>query len=283
MKIHTSLLMIMLLCIPSVLLAEGENKLERTFVLDRDGKVYLEFRKGTIEVNTWGRNEVRIVTHKDASLDVSHTKENIRISANRPQAHYALFIPDMAHLRVETISGSVKAKEIGGAVDIRTTSGDIEVLAAKNGASCKTVSGDIQMGKVTGNADLKTTSGKITAENINGSIKADTVSGNIQIEAFSHADEVEIESISGNIKLHGELSPGGIYKIDSHSGNIEIELPSGSNFELRTETFHGNIDCDFELRLSGKIDRKIIQGITGKGGARLSVSSFSGKIRVKKR
>ena len=282
--ISLSLLLITLLCVPSLLFAKAEDKIERTYALDKDGKVYLEVKSGDIVVNSWDKNEIKIIAHKNDTVDISHTEGNIRIIISRPQSfHYELFIPDKAHLRVETASGRVKIREIGGFVDIRTTSGDIEVLTGKNGVRCKTVSGDIHIGEIIGNADLKSTSGKITVEDIKGSIKAGTVSGKIEIETFSHAEEVEIESISGNIKLHGELSPGGIYEINSHSGNTEIGIPSDSNFELRVETFSGNIHCDFEIKISGKIDRKKIQGIVGKGGASLILSSFSGNIYITKR
>ena len=278
-----SLLMIMLFCIPSLLFAKAEDKIERTYTLDKDGKVYLEARSGDIVVNSWDKNEIKIIAHKNATIDIHHTEGNIRIIINRPQSfHYELFIPDKAHLRVETASGRIKAREIGGFVDIRTASGDIEVVTAKNGVRCKTVSGDIHIEKIIGNGDLKTTSGKITVEGIKGSVKADTVSGKIEIEAFSHAEEVEMESISGSIKLRGELSPGGIYELNSHSGNIKISIPSDSNFELRVETFSGDIQCDFELKISGKIDRKKLRGVVGKGDARLILSSFSGNIQINK-
>jgi DUF4097 and DUF4098 domain-containing protein YvlB len=279
-----SILMITLLYIPSLLFAKAEDKIERTYTLDRDGRVYLEVKSGDVEVNSWDKNEVKIIAHKNATIDIYHTEGNIRIIVSRPQSfHYELFIPDKAHLRVETASGRVEAREIGGFVDVRTVSGDIKVITAENGIRCKTVSGDIHLEKITGNADLKTTSGKITVEGIKGSIKADTVSSKIEIEAFSHAEEMEIESISGNIKLRGELSPGGIYELNSHSGNVKIGIPSESNFELRVETFSGNIHCDFEIKMSGKIDRKKIQGVVGKGGTSLILSTFSGNIRITKR
>ena len=280
--ISLSILMI-LIFIPSLLFAKAEDKIGRIYTLDRDGKVYLAVKSGNIVVNTWNRNETKIVAHQNATIDINHTEDNIRIIITRSESSYCeLFIPDKAYLRVETESGRVKAREMGGFVDIRTGSGDIEVVTAKNGVRCKTVSGDIHIENIIGNVDLKTTSGRITIDGIKGSVKADTVSGKIEIEAFSYAEEVEIESISGNIKLYGELSPRGIYEFNSHSGNIEIGIPSDSNFELRVETFSGNIHCNFELKISGKIDRKKLQGIVGKGGASLNLSSFSGNIYITK-
>jgi DUF4097 and DUF4098 domain-containing protein YvlB len=282
--ISLSLLMMILLCIPSLLFAKAEDNIEKTYTLDRDGKVYFEVKSGDIVVNSWDKNEIKIVAHKNAIIDIHQTDGNIRIIIKRHKSfYYELFIPDKAHLRVETVSGRVKAREIGGSLDIRTVSGEIEVVTAKNGVKCKTVNGSIYLEGIAGNADLKTTSGKIAVKGIKGSVKADTVSGSIELEALSHAEEVELESISGSIILRGELSPGGIYELNSHSGNIKMSIPSDSNFELRVETFSGDIQCDFDLKISGKIDRKNLQGVVGKGGASLILSSFSGKIRITKR
>jgi len=297
------LLMMILLCIPSLLFAKTEDKIEKTYKLDRDGKVYLENISGDVVVNSWGKNEIKIIAKKVAryeadldsvTIDINQTDGNIRIitkydrsfslfRSTNASVYYELFIPDKAHLRVENISGRVKVREIGGFLDIRTVSGEIEVVKAKNGVRCKTVSGDIHLEEIAGNTDLKTVSGKIRVEGIKGSVKADTVSGKIELEALSGAEETDVKSISGSIMLHGELSPGGIYELKSHSGNVEIGIPSNSNFELRVETFSGEIQCDFELKVSGKIDRKGLQGVVGKGGASLILSSFSGKIRIAKR
>lgn len=283
-RIYPLLLATLLLCIPSLLFARGEGNVERTHALDRDGKVYLSVKSGDIVVNTWNRNEIRLIAHQNTTADINSTEGTIRITISRSQSsHYEISIPDKAQLRVETASARVKARDIGGFVDIRTSSGDIEVMTARNGIRCKSVSGDIRVGGITGNAELKTTSGGIRAEGIRGSVEADTVSGKIEIDSFSRGDEVEIESISGNIKLYGELTPGGIYRIDSHSGNIEMGIPSSSGFELRVDTFSGTVQCDFELKVSGKIEHKKIYGVVGKGGASLILSSFSGNIRVTKR
>ena len=297
------LFMMIMLCIPSLLFAKTEDKIEKIYKLDKDGKVYLENISGDVVVNSWNKNEIKIIAKKVAryeadldnvTIDINQTNGSIRIftkydksfslfRSTHVSVYYELFIPDKAHFRVETVSGRVKAREIGGFLDIRTVSGEIEIETARKGIRCKTVSSDIYLDKIIGNADLKTTSGKIRVEGIKGSIKADTVSGNIELEALSGAEEVDVKSISGSIILHGELSPGGIYELNSHSGNIRIGIPSDSNFELRVETFSGDIQCDFELKISGKIDRKKLEGVAGKGGASLILSSFSGKIRITKR
>lgn len=303
LNISLPLLITIMLCIPSLICAKAEERIEKTYSLDRDGKVYVKNISGDIVVNSWEKKEIRIIALKVArykrdldnvTIDIHQTNGNVRI-ITRHYKSFSLFrsthvsvylelcIPDKAHIRVKNISGSIEAREIGGFLDIKTISGDIKIGTAKNGVKGKTISGDISLEAITGNADLKTISGEITVEGLKGSFKADTVSGDIELETFSHAEEIEVESISGSIKLYGELSPGGIYEVDSHSGTIKIGIPAESDFELQTKTFSGDIQCDFELKMSGKINRKRLQGVVGKGGASLIISSFSGNIRITKR
>ena len=99
-------------------------------------------------------------------------------------------------------------------------------------------------------------------------------------DAFSQAEGIHAESVSGSINLQGELSPAGDCELESISGGISLALLSGSEFELKTETTSGHIDCDFDVLISGKIDRHKLNGVVGKGGSRLSISTISGGIRI---
>jgi DUF4097 and DUF4098 domain-containing protein YvlB len=113
-----------------------------------------------------------------------------------------------------------------------------------------------------------------------GSINAKTVSGGINLDNFSSAEEIDAHSISGNIRLDGKLSPGGLYDFDTISGGIRISIPSDSEFELKAKTTSGGIYCDFDILISGKIDRNKIEGVVGNGGPRLFINSVSGSVRI---
>lgn len=303
LNICISLFVMTLLCIPSLVYAKAEERIEETYQLDRDGKVYLENVSGDIVVKSWGKSEVAIVARKVArkkkdldkvSIDINQTNGNIRIMTRHHKSfglfhstnvsvYYDLFIPDKAQIRVKSVSGRAEALEIGGLTDIETVSGKIEITSAKSGVKCRTISGDIYLEKIIGDADLKSTSGEIIAEGVKGSVETNTVSGDVELKNISLAEEIEVESISGSIEIHAELSPGGIYELNTISGRIRLALPAISNFELQTETTSGDIQCDFELKMSGKIARKKIQGVVGKGGSTLKISSVSGDILISKR
>ena len=289
-----------ILCIPSLLFAESEEKMEKTYPLAMDGKVYVENISGDIVVKSWKRNEIKILARKTApdkdsleraTIDINLTHENIRIITRRSKStglsnstnvsvYYDLFIPEKAQVRVKTISGSVATLETGGPVDVETVSGRIEVVEAANGVKSKTISGGIYLNKIIGEADLESTSGEINVDGIKGSVEANTVSGNIEINQISFADELEVESIKGNMEIQGELSPGGIYEFNTISGRIRVVLAPLSNFELQTNTMSGVIQCDFKLNAYSIYTRNKLQGVVGNGGSSLKISSLSGDILI---
>ena len=294
------LVLVILLFIPSVLFAESEEKIEKTFTFDRDGKVYVENVSGDIVVKSWQKNEIKILARKiaqekslldEVTIDINQTDGNIRIITKYDEplylsqstdvsVFYDLFIPDKAQLRVKSMSGTVQAWEIGGRTDIETVSGRAEIVKAGKGVKCKTISGEINLEEIIGSVSLTSTSGEIIIDGLKGSIEANTVSGDIVVKESSLGDEVEMETIKGNMEVQGELTPGGIYEFNSISGRIKLVLPPASEFELQTNTINGDIQCSFELSAYTVYTRNKLQGVVGKGGSSLKVSSVSGDILI---
>ncbi len=291
------------ICLPSLGFARAEDKIVETYALEKTGKVYLENVAGDITVSTWDKDAIEITAIKrggrerdldDVTIDIRQIDGNIRIITRHDRefslfrsssvsVHYEIIVPVQASVRVKSISGDVEVRKIGGFLNVETVSGEIEVRVAENDVQCKSTSGDIDLESIKGDADLNTVSGEISIQEIEGSVEVRTVSGDIEMGAFSHAEEIEVSSTSGDIDLQGELSRSGMYRLDSFSGDTKVVIPSGSDFELSAKTFSGSVDCDFEVKMSGRFDPKKVQGTVGKGGASLAISSFSGKIQIMKR
>jgi DUF4097 and DUF4098 domain-containing protein YvlB len=301
-------LLLFLTCIPTLLFARAEEMIEEVYPLERGGNVFLKNISGNIVVNSWEKDEIKITARKVArkkahldrmEIDIDHSEGHISIitrhrksfslfpfinfSSDTGSVHYELLIPDRAGIKIESVSGRAEASAIGGYLQINTVSGDIRAVTALNGVRCKSVSGGIYLQGITGNADLESTSGKISVEEIMGSINAKTVSGDIDLDNFSSADEIDANSISGSVKLRGQLSPEGLYELDTISGGIRISVPSDSEFEIQSSSVSGDIYCDFNILVSGKIERNKLRGIVGNGGPRLFIKSVSGSVRIMKR
>ncbi len=271
------------------------------------GKVYIKNVSGNITVNSWPRDEIKIIVCKTArfrkdldkaSIEIQKAYKNIRIItkhnvlskifpfsllSSKVSVHYELSIPERAELNVDSISGNIRADRVGDLLKIKTVKGNIEAMAAKNGAQCRSIAGDMKIGEIFGDADLETISGKITVGENQGSIIAKTVSGGVEVASLSHAKKVEIRSTSGDVDLGTEPIPGGLYELDTISGDIVVAMPANADFELQTKTLSGSIECEFEMSKTHRISHDKIQGIVGKGGPRLVVSSVSGNIQIIKR
>jgi len=294
----------------SVAKEKYEEKFEKTVPLAKDGKVFLGNVSGDIEVKTWKEEQVKIDALKIAeastlsraqedskkvTIEVNKEGNVLRIETKYPDhkgiwgheslnvsVYYKIWIPDKADLEIKSVSGDVMAEGAGALVGVNVVSGDVEVRGAGQGADCNTVSGELKLEDIAGDVDLKSVSGTITINRVSGSVDAETVSGDIEIREASDAKSLKLKTLSGDIIYQGKVNPNGRYNLKSHSGDIDIILPSDSAFEFEAETFSGDIKSDFELAVSGKISPREVRGVVNKGGAFISVSTFSGNIDLKK-
>lgn len=284
-----------------------EERFDRTYALARDGKVSLVNISGDVDVESWDKAEVKIEAVKvskasslerarenaeKVTIEVTEEGNMLRIETQYPKMRfkslnvsvdYHLFIPDRAAIKVKSVSGDVTLQKIGGAAEVDVVSGDVEVMKAAKGLDCKSVSGDIELQGITGDAFLKTVSGDITVEQLVGSVEAETISGDLELSGVSKAKLVKANVLSGSITYQGTISPEGKYELKSHSGEIEMLLPSDSAFDLEAKTFSGDIESDFEIVVTGKFSKKKIQGTVNGGGGAVILSTFSGDISLKKR
>ena len=295
---------------PALAKEKYEEKFAKTESLDRAGKVQIFNISGTIEVKSWGENQVKIdavkVSQADSldkakenaaqvTIEVTKTGNILRIETKYPDGklrrnnnlnvsvNYVIQVPDKAAVKLRNVSGSVDLASLGGPVEVDVTSGTVKVSTAAQGVDLRTVSGTITATDVTGDADLKTVSGTIRAGRVKGSVSAETTSGAINLEDVSEAKSVRAKVLSGNITYTGEIIPGGRYAFEALSGTIEARLPASASFDLEAETFSGRIRTDFAITVSGNISPKEMRGTVGGGGATLRIKSFSGSVKIVKK
>ncbi|MCP2604498.1 DUF4097 domain-containing protein, partial [Candidatus Aminicenantes bacterium AC-708-M15] len=227
--------------------------------------------------------EVKIKVSKEDNTLLIETEypkyvfRSINVSVN-----YNLMVPSKVKIRIKSVSGNITLEKTGGEVRAQTVSGDIIVEGARTRVECKAVSGDVVIKNTEGEINLKTISGDIEVMNVMGSVEADCVSGDIEIEN-SKVERIKAKTISGSITYRGEILPKGEYLLNSHSGNVRMEIPSDSAFDLEASTFSGKIKSEFEITVSGEISKRKITGSVNGGGADIDLSSFSGNIILKKR
>jgi len=309
---RTGWIVVLLLLVFSLAAAKEkyEEKFDKTVALAKDGKVDVSNISGDITVMSWNQDQVKIEALKvSQASSLEKAKENaakvaievieegnlLRIETKYPKSDkfwggesvnvsvdYKLWIPEKASLKANNISGDITAEAIGGAAGLKAVSGDVQLTKAAGGADCNSISGNVTVGEVTGNVFLKSVSGDVKANLIKGSVEAETVSGDVELVEVSEAPAVRVKALSGEVLYRGAISKQGNYSLKSHSGNVVLYLPADSAFDFEAETFSGDVETDFEIKIMGKVSSKEMSGSVNGGGAVLKVSSFSGDIKLKK-
>ena len=288
-----------------------EEKFSKTEALAANGKLYLSNVSGEISIATWKEAQVKIEavkTSKASSLEkakenaglvtIEVTKEGdlVRVETKYPKksggfwggnsisvsVDYKIWVPEMAAVELKSVSGDVDVAPIGGKAKIDCVSGNVDLLGAA-GAEVKLVSGDLVLENIAGDAFIKAVSGNIGATRIKGSLEADAVSGDIRMTDVSGARTVDVKTVSGNVTYIGAIEADGRYELKTHSGDVRMSIPADSSFDFEANTFSGDIDSDFEIKVVGKISPKEIRGTVGKGGATVVLKSFSGNVDLKKK
>ena len=210
---------------------------------------------------------------------------------------YEVTVPADTKLAAHTGSGSIMVGAINGPAEVKSGSGSVTVGRVGGNVSASTGSGSI---KVEGAASLEasTGSGSIHAASVAGPTKASSGSGSITITQAGKGD-VEVSAASGGINLAGvngaarvnsssgsitiDGRPAGPWLLHASSGGITITVPPDAAFDLDARTNSGSIDSvhPVTMEVTGKIDKRRIQGKVRGGGPLVEASCSSGSIRIR--
>jgi hypothetical protein len=251
-----------------------------------DGRIHVD---ATLRGYGWNNNAAHQALDR-LELEVSSDGETARVTVHRPNGGFAfgfsrspsvdlqLQVPPGTELRIETMSGEVRASNTSGSLAVSTASGDVTLSEHEGMLNLSTVSGEVQLadGSVTG-LNANTTSGDLKLEGVAGPLKVTTISGEVVIEDASNA-ELDLQSTSGDISFSGALAASGSFAVNSVSGSVKLELPDDSAFTLDANTLSGELGSDFEL--AGEQSSRRLNGSVGSGGPTLRIETASGDIEI---
>ena len=196
----------------------------------------------TFQEDYTGSNEDYRMRYKvsNGKLTIQPCKSKLFDSIDLPRKALTVFLPDtltLDKITVETVSADVEL--MGGSVDtlsINTTSGNI----TGPGLSAK----EYELGTVSGDISLTALPAGSSA------IDCETVSGEVRISCTAHPDEIDFNSVSGNLRL--TLPKGSCrYTLDfsTVSGDRDTErFISGGDetCDITAETVSGNVELQTE-------------------------------------
>jgi DUF4097 and DUF4098 domain-containing protein YvlB len=155
--------------------------------------------------------------------------------------------------------------------------------------SVDTVLAKVELMDVSGNLTVHTVDGSFTCTRCVGRIEFISTAGGAKfLQATSRS--LHAQTFSGSLFYDGPFSPNGYYKFSTTSGAIELALSEKDSVKLSAHSRQGSVENQVKLkpeshifRLSASKGASSLIGTTGTGLARVELTSFSGKILIRKR
>jgi len=243
-------------------ISQDSREVVKTLEMDKDGLVYIDTYKGSIEIETWDQAKVDITAvieadgaGRDQEEKVRDTEIRIHGSSSRveiesdydqlkhhgfsffglfgeddsgilPLVHYKISMPSTAKLKIKDYKSDTKIRDLKSSLKMETYKGTVDIVE------------------------------------MDGAINLETYKGEVKIEY---------------VKYSGDC------RFKTYKGKIDLVIPHDAGFQLDADLGRrADFNSDFNLNVKHKSrDNDYLRGAVNGGGPTLEISSEKGDIRLK--
>lgn len=241
--------------------AKETESFERTVAFADHGRLAIETSNGSIEIETWNRDEVEIRATKEARARSSEAARellaateivvddgrDLEIRVERPgngwrngrkgniSVNFVLMVPRNTNVEAQTTNGNISIVELDGPARIKTTNGTVDVEGMGGAAVIRTTNGSIRARNLLGHFEGSTTNGSIDAElataALDEDVRLETTNGSVDL-AISPALSASVIAHAQNGRVSSELDG---HEVSKKRGFLELELGGGGpRIDIRT-------------------------------------------------
>lgn len=226
--------------------------------------------------NSWAQQKTNLEITLPKSLNVSFSGVSTDVS-----------ITDIeADVTAGSVSGNVKLENIGNRVEVSSVSGDISAKQLGESTHLSSVSGNVFTEDSTGNLYVKSVSGDLDVASDATTVEVKNVSGEMEL-ILPNVDDLMMSTVSGDVEADVGLKDDGQLRLSSVSGDFDINFLNDVQaiFRLRASAGGDLINrLTNERAIKDKYGPSSRLGFeTGKAGARVSGSTVSGNVVLKRK
>jgi DUF4097 and DUF4098 domain-containing protein YvlB len=241
---------------------------------DPAGTVEISNTAGSVLVTGWDRNEVEVTGELGKGterLDFTQDDKVTRIkvvlperASNVDETDLVVKVPVGSLVSVNTVSADIGVQAVRGTQRLQSVSGDLRTETSGEDLECRTVSGDVTIAGSGRKGLVSITSGDFT----------------LAVGATSRS---RLRSTSGNLTLQGSLAPDARVDIESISGDVRLDLVGKTGADYDVASFSGEIRPCFgpkPVRTDEYAPGKEWRHQEGDGSARVRIKTLSGDVDV---
>ncbi|MEN0064514.1 MAG: DUF4097 family beta strand repeat-containing protein [Myxococcota bacterium] len=233
--------------------------------------------KGTVDSDA-----VVVVTEAGGRMRIRVKKRDNKRKTGSFCAKLTLSLPPTPDLDIEAVSADLSVTGLSSRIDAETVSGKVTLQGGERmgPVAVHTVSGDVEVNDARQDVQIQTVSGAIRLTRVSGRLGAQSVSGDQSVTG--EVSRGDLTSVSGRIELLATLTTGGTLKVQSHSGDVGIVLPSSLDTDVELSSFSGQLLFDGKaISKQGFGPGRSLSARRGKGGADVYASTFSGDLVIR--
>ncbi len=258
------------------------QKVDTTLAVARGTQLRVETRAGSVVIDTWTRDAVRVAADGPAgSVDVHYGGGDVAVETEgrggSAEVDYRITVPKWMKMHVETQSADVTIHGAGGEVMAESTEGSIHVRGGERFVQLSTVSGAIEVSDSHARVHAETVNEGITLRNVTGDVDVESVNGDVTLDGVDSGN-VQGTTVNGAVSFHGKIRPSGYYHLSSHNGQVGVFVASPPDATVSVTAFNGSFDTDFPLRLTSTAEGRHMTFTSGSGAARMELDSFNGAV-----
>jgi len=227
------------------------EEFHQSYPLSSNGRIDLENINGSVEIQAWDRDEVKVDAIKHAYSKERLQEAKIRIDAENNSLSIRTEYPDHDH----NFWGNGKHDQ--------PASVEYRLMVPRNArlADIKLVNGNLDLEGVNGEVRVSCVNGRLSARKLGGRAELSTVNGKLEASLDRLASPVDVSSVNASVLL---------------------TLPSDAKADVEASTVSGSISNDFGIRVSKhRWVGNDLNGELGGGGTSVHVSNVNGRIEIR--
>lgn len=228
------------------------ERFEQSYPLNPNGRVSVSNVNGSIIVESWDRNEVKLEAVKTADSKETLNDVQIRVDA-RPDS-----------FRVETDYDNWQRQQGGGSWRNRRIEVQFHLWVPRGAVldEIETVNGSVTISNFTNITKVSAVNGNVNASNIRGTANLSTVNGEVAAD-------------------FDRLETGSRISLETVNGKVNLMIPSDASATLRADSVNGSITNDFGLPVrKGQYVGRDLYGRIGSGDVQVKLSSVNGPLNI---
>lgn len=235
-----------------IVVADEIEKFEQTYPLAKNGNVSVSNVNGSIVVEAWDRDEVRLEATKiadtketlaDVDIKVEATADSFSVQADYKSWNWNDKKNENRNRRLE--------------VEFRLSVPRTAVLN-----EIETVNGSVTVSNFTNVTKVSAVNGNVTATNLKGTANLSTVNGHVM---------ADFDRVDASSKIN----------LSTVNGQVSLVVPSDVNATIKADSLNGNITNDFGLPVrKGQYVGRDLYGRVGSGEAQIKLNSVNGPLSI---